>query len=284
MKKKIAFIVAIPGSAHSFLYDHFVQLVKEYDVHLIANFSDEKREKRHLCFKEFLKCRFLKVYLPVLIISALWVPIYYAFVNKEELWPTLYAALYDILWGFKDPVLWFVKILFALYAIFFAFLWLRQSEHTIIAHILLIAGVLAATWIAANLGYPFISISLFVIGIYSSLFKLKVLFKIPLSIYMLAAIGLLYSAFFLLLKDADAAHGVVNCLVVDVVLGMIYLLNPPQLPRMLILATFIIYIVHMKVLELLVANWGHISFLLWAIVSLIVTFLFTYLMKSFKIL
>ena len=38
--KKIAFIVAIPGSASSFLYDHFVELVKEYDVHLLANFGN----------------------------------------------------------------------------------------------------------------------------------------------------------------------------------------------------------------------------------------------------
>ena len=38
--KKIAFTVAIPGSADSFLYDHFVELVKEYDIHLLANFDN----------------------------------------------------------------------------------------------------------------------------------------------------------------------------------------------------------------------------------------------------
>ena len=38
--KKIAFIVAIPGSASSFLHDHFVELVKEYEVHLLANFGN----------------------------------------------------------------------------------------------------------------------------------------------------------------------------------------------------------------------------------------------------
>ena len=38
--KKIAFTVAIPGSADSFLYDHFVELIKEYDVHLLANFDN----------------------------------------------------------------------------------------------------------------------------------------------------------------------------------------------------------------------------------------------------
>lgn len=45
MKKKIAFVVAIPGSAHPFLKDHFVQLVKEYDVNLVANFPDGNSKK-----------------------------------------------------------------------------------------------------------------------------------------------------------------------------------------------------------------------------------------------
>lgn len=38
-KKKIAFVVAIPGSAESFLVNHFERLAKTYDVTLIANFS-----------------------------------------------------------------------------------------------------------------------------------------------------------------------------------------------------------------------------------------------------
>ena len=38
-KKKIAFIVAIPGSAESFLVNHFEQLVNEYDVIAIENLN-----------------------------------------------------------------------------------------------------------------------------------------------------------------------------------------------------------------------------------------------------
>ena len=38
--KKIAFIVADPGSASAFLYDHFTELVNEYKVHLLANFGN----------------------------------------------------------------------------------------------------------------------------------------------------------------------------------------------------------------------------------------------------
>ena len=39
-KKKIAFVVAIPGSAESFLVNHLEQLTKTYDVSLIANFPE----------------------------------------------------------------------------------------------------------------------------------------------------------------------------------------------------------------------------------------------------
>ena len=45
MKKRIAFVVAIPGSAQSFLKNHFEQLTKLYDVSLVANFPDEESKK-----------------------------------------------------------------------------------------------------------------------------------------------------------------------------------------------------------------------------------------------
>ena len=38
--KKIAFIVADPGSASAFLYDHFTELINEYNIHLLANFGN----------------------------------------------------------------------------------------------------------------------------------------------------------------------------------------------------------------------------------------------------
>jgi hypothetical protein len=37
MRKKICFVVAIPGTADSFLRDHIEALSKEYDVYLAGN-------------------------------------------------------------------------------------------------------------------------------------------------------------------------------------------------------------------------------------------------------
>lgn len=47
-KKKIAFVVAIPGSAEAFLTNHFEVLTQEYDVTLIANFPKDYNAS---CFK-----------------------------------------------------------------------------------------------------------------------------------------------------------------------------------------------------------------------------------------
>ena len=43
--EKIAFVVAVHGTARSFLYNHFLQLTSEYEVHLYANFPDEESKK-----------------------------------------------------------------------------------------------------------------------------------------------------------------------------------------------------------------------------------------------
>ena len=44
-KKKIAFVVAAPITAHAFLLDHIVCLMRRYEVHLIANFAGQDELK-----------------------------------------------------------------------------------------------------------------------------------------------------------------------------------------------------------------------------------------------
>lgn len=41
-RKKICFIVAVPGTAESFLKDHIKVLAKAYDIYLVANITDSK--------------------------------------------------------------------------------------------------------------------------------------------------------------------------------------------------------------------------------------------------
>ena len=45
VKKKIAFVVAIPLTATAFLMDHIAALQRSYEVHLICNFPDEESKR-----------------------------------------------------------------------------------------------------------------------------------------------------------------------------------------------------------------------------------------------
>lgn len=45
MKKKIAFVVAVPMTARSFLLDHIAHLQNKYEVHLIANYEGQNELK-----------------------------------------------------------------------------------------------------------------------------------------------------------------------------------------------------------------------------------------------
>ena len=43
-KKKICFVVAVYRTAQSFLRDHFSYLIKDYEIHLVANFPSDKEK------------------------------------------------------------------------------------------------------------------------------------------------------------------------------------------------------------------------------------------------
>lgn len=42
-KKRICFVVAVPGTAQSFLKDHFTKLSLDYDIYLVGNISDDSQ-------------------------------------------------------------------------------------------------------------------------------------------------------------------------------------------------------------------------------------------------
>lgn len=44
----------------------------------------------------FFRKRFLKVYLPVLLVSVIWIPIYYIFVDKNDAELDVLTILYDL--------------------------------------------------------------------------------------------------------------------------------------------------------------------------------------------
>lgn len=191
----------------------------------------ESEKKHHLGVVEFLKKRPSKIYLPVLLVSVFWIPLYYMFVQKSTDGVTTWGVLYDVLWGFRDCVLWFVKVLILLYCLFTCCCALHKRGYVVVSHILFITGVLSATLLAHHLEYPYISVPLFGLGVYASVYKDKYIMRQPISVALVIAFMIAKALVYIALRDNHFAHGVTNGFVVMVMLYSIYGLNkitPPS--------------------------------------------------------
>ena len=84
----------------------------------------ESEQKAHLDLKSFVRRRLMKIYLPVVLVSCLWLSLQYALpsVAEHQKWGGVFhwrTALYEILWNFSDPVMWYIRVLIFLYIAFF---------------------------------------------------------------------------------------------------------------------------------------------------------------------
>ena len=125
----------------------------------------ESDKKHHLSINEFIKKRFLKIYKPVLLVTAIWLTIEYTLMRKSIGW----HIFYDMFWGFDDGVLWFVKILFGLYAAFFIFSQFCNNDRYKAGWSILILSSIILMYIA-NItdGYSSIAIPCFTLGVFYS--------------------------------------------------------------------------------------------------------------------
>lgn len=173
----------------------------------------ESETKKHLSVTDFFRRRFLKVYLPVLLVSAIWIPVYYIYVDKHDVELDVLTFLYDLFWGFRDCVLWFVKILFLLYGLFCIFAHLLHRKRTVLAHCFIALGTIGTTWLAYQNDYPFISVPLFLLGVWSSNAKSREFKGVSLPFLLIMAMVMICGTCFLFNRSADALHGVLNCMV-----------------------------------------------------------------------
>lgn len=250
----------------------------------------ESEAKNHLSVLDFFKKRFLKVYLPVLLVSAIWIPIYYIYVGNDKVDFNVLSVLYDIFWGFRDCVLWFVKILFLLYGLFCLFAYLLHRKRTAMAHCAMALGTIGTTWVAYQNDFPFISVPLFLLGVWGSNVKSLNFKGVPLPLLLIMVMVMICGLCFLFNRSADVLHGVVNCMVLTITLyGCITFrrFTPPllllRLSEYLISVTYTIYIVHFKVLDFMTSQWGYIPFGSWVLATFVVTVIVTYIRRLLKI-
>lgn len=245
----------------------------------------ESDVKHHLSWPDFIRKRFLKIYKPVLLVTILWLIIEFFLKNKSF----GYNVVYDVLWGFDDCVLWFVKILFGLYASFLVFseLWVRKLKSFAWVSVIVASIVLMYVAHVTN-GYSSIAIPCFALGVVyskSSRVYLTLLFLV------VAICGCV--AFSFVTKDNHGIHAAVNYVCVAVIILFYHYVpmisvNKNNLHKMIhygSVLSFDLYLIHMKVLDMMAYNkcaFGGGNFLQTILLCLIVSFFF-FRIRSFKI-
>ena len=149
----------------------------------------ESENKKHLDLVQFIKRRLLKIYLPVVVVSVLWLPLYYDMndvVLDFQKIGTYRDIATDIFLGMgQDNILWFVKILIFLYITFYILTTIKAKTYlSIITSFTLTIGI---CWFAIEAfgWYAVISIPAFWIGVITSMYNNKAIKKSNIYIYIL---------------------------------------------------------------------------------------------------
>lgn len=242
----------------------------------------ESEQKSHLKLSAFFKRRFLKIYLPVLLVSTLWFAFSPLLLKTQGVgWMNVgegnWHIIKHIALGFGDGILWFVRVLFVLYSIFYLFSEIYiYNKRTAIALLVILTIMLTVFEAVYVNDFKSISIPYFSLGVLMSLFKARETKAVVMSVVALvcfAAIG------FIFYNVSLAGHSAINAFMLA---GLIVVLSIRQwqikVPAVLSVISFDLYLIHNKVLMVLKGNMEIVTIEVFVIVTLITTLLF-YLLR-----
>lgn len=216
----------------------------------------ESESKSHLSSMAFFKRRFLKVYLPVLFVTALWM-----FLSPLLLSGTPFHG-YDIkvcenytltignlFWDFADEVLWFIKVLIVLYAGFYIYTLFRLKNRQVSIIFLLMTCALTTVWTNYYVeAFAAVSVPFFYLGVIISFVKGKEQ-SVPI---ILLCLFVFVISLFVAFDRNIALHGLIDIFVVSFILLTLSLVRLDfYFPTFLGVISFDIYLVHNKVLMIL---------------------------------
>lgn len=249
----------------------------------------ESEAKKHLYFTEFVKRRFLKIYFPVLLVTVIWLP--YCYLGNGSIlmikdWGnhalTFNVFLFDLLFGFKDGVLWFVKVLAILYVAFFGFTLIRQKSEQLSVYFLYLLTILIFIGVSLWLQiYTAISIPMFSLGVLASMNKDRVLVQVNETLISLTIVAILQTALLIFIDSlAMAMHSLVNyvCIALMIYVLSIYKLSAAKIP-LIGYISFDLYLVHNKVLMILKSTIFPVPLPYFIVITAIATTLF-YLIRT----
>lgn len=203
--------------------------------------------KSHLPLEAFFRRRFLKVYLPVLLVTALWLPLIY---NYPSLSNGCNSVIYDLFYTFADPVMWFIRVLVPLYAAFYLMSMVGHRWGMDIAVWLLLAGCVAYA-ITSMCGYDSVrdhSVPLFAMGVFAAFHARR---GVGFNIVAILLVGMVVSlpVFFTSHPLTGFMHSYFDYCVLAALVAILSIRQiDVKLPAVLAAITFDIYLVHMKLL------------------------------------
>ena len=210
--------------------------------------------KSHLSAMQFFKRRFCKIYFPVLLVTAIWLPISYRITHPHS----YILIIRDLLWGFRDTVLWFIKSLILLYGSFYLSTLFLKKNKTLSLTVLWTGTVVTCIisyFSNGTFGLNSISgIPLFAVGVLTSLWSSRKLMRLhPALIALLASfIAVSFTMSFFPRFVPNLAHVIADYAVVATIIMVFSRWQPViKIPALFSLITFDIYLVHFKVLTVM---------------------------------
>jgi len=209
----------------------------------------ESESKSHLGLSQFFRRRILKVYLPVLLVSAIWLCLN-ALSYPPHWVPTDNTLLYDFFWGFADPVMWFIRVLLLLYALFHMFSIIIAKGHRRVGMYGLLGVCLVYSMITmrVNDSVQNHSVPLFALGVLASLIKSDKNAMLKFSA-LTVVVGLMVSAaaFHTSHPLTGFMHSIFDYIIVLLLVGWVSIGKLRWKANTLLAAmTFDIYLVHFK--------------------------------------
>ncbi len=246
--------------------------------------------RNRLSFRTYISKRLAKVYLPAVIVTILWLIILDLLEVKSislpqgnVCYPVLFVGLIKAFcFCFYDSILWFVKVIVALYVVFFFYKQfnLKQIKYKIIA--LLLLTVLTMLIVCVTIGaFAAVSIPAFFLGILigdnSNIIdkKLPWFGGVILFILSLAVVGELNTFM----------HGLMS---IFTLLFLIYIfsyfkIENVRTPKIFGNLSYDIYLIHNKVKNLIIYYTGGLSFLSFVFCTAIVVLGYFLLKKTFHL-
>lgn len=249
-------------------------------------------QNKQLSFWSDLKKRILKVYIPAVIISIIWIfslccypSLQYNSQQLNETITFLHIPKYVIgvfALQFYDSVLWFVKVILLLYLFFYTYLLIKNRINKYVALFFLVFSSFATciiTYYTISL-FAVVSIPLFAIGILISehadiiISKRTILFTTYICIIL--TIGYIFR------NNMFVLHGLINYVIICLALYCLtfYSIRINGINPFLTSSTYYVYLIHKKILFILITINSLYNLTSFLIISIIISLITSYISKK----